>query len=147
MNGFQYIDHECNKSQILFSRFARSHQQSACIGSQRPVVVLAGTIDSLEWLFMQEDTETMLAGNVSHQCHDQQVMIVGQVTFFEDRSQFELVRSHFVVASLQRNTQFERFDFQFLHELKNARRNRTEVVIFQLLVLRAFMSHQSTSRH
>ena len=84
---------------------------------------------------MQQDTEAMLAGDLPHQGHDQQVVVVGQVTLLEDRSQLELVGGNLVVTSLHRNTQLQRLDLQLFHELHHTGRDSAEVVILQLLVL------------
>ena len=145
INGHQNIYNESDEAQVVLRSLPRAHQADACVGTQRPVVVLTRSVHSFEWLFMQQDTETMLAADLTHQGHDEQVVVVCQVTFFKDRSQFELVGSYFVVAGLQWNTQFERFNFQLFHKFHDAGRNGTEVVIFQLLVLTAFVAHQRTT--
>ena len=72
-------------------------------------------------------------------------MVDCQVTFFEDRSQLELVGGNLVVTCLDRNTQFQSLDFKILHECGYTWRYCTEVMVFQLLVLRSFMSHQCTA--
>ena len=74
-------------------------------------------------------------------------MVIGQITFFEDRSQLELVWSHFVVTGFYRDTQFESLNFEVFHKGSYAGRDSTEIVIFQLLVLGTVMSHQRTSCH
>ena len=60
-------------------------QADAGVGAQRPVVVLARAVDAFEGLFVQQDTETVLAADFTHQRHDQQVVVVGEVAFLEDR--------------------------------------------------------------
>ena len=72
-------------------------------------------------------------------------MVDCQVTFLEDRRQFELVRSHLVMTGLHRNTQFQCLNLQILHESGYTGRNGTEIMVFQLLVLGSFMPHQRTS--
>lgn len=39
-----------------------------------------------------------------------------RIAFLEDGSQLELVGSHFVVTGLDGDAEFQRFDFQLLHE-------------------------------
>ena len=89
----------------------------------------------------------MLAADLTHQGHDEQVMVVCQVTFFKDRSQFKLVGCYFVVACFYRDTQFKRFYFEIFHKSRYTGRNGTEVVIFQLLILSTVMPHECTSCH
>ena len=72
-------------------------------------------------------------------------MIYGQITFFENGSQFELVGSHFVVAGLYGDAQFQCLDFQVFHESCHTGRDGPEVMVFQLLVFAGFVSHQGTS--
>ena len=60
--------------------------------------MLAGTVYAFERFFMQQDTEAVLAADLAHQSHYEQVVVVCQVAFFENGSQLELVRGHFVVA-------------------------------------------------
>ena len=65
--------------------------------------MFAGTIYAFERFLVQQDTEAMLTADLAHQSHYKQVMIIRQVAFFENGSQFELVRGHFIVACFQRN--------------------------------------------
>ena len=53
---------------------------------------------------MQQDTEAMLTGDLAHQGHDQQVVVVGQVALLEDRCQLKLVGGYLVVACLHGDT-------------------------------------------
>ena len=89
----------------------------------------------------------MIAGNLTHQSHDEHVVVDGQITFLEDRSQFELVGSNLIVAGLDGDTEFQRFYFQLFHEGSHTRWNSTEVVVFELLVFGAVVSGQCTSGH
>ena len=65
--------------------------------------MFAGTVYALERLFVQQDAEAVLTADLAHEGHYEQVVVVCQVAFFENRSQFELVRGYFVVARFQRN--------------------------------------------
>ena len=66
VHGFQYVDHEGHEAQVVFWRLTRSHQKDSGIGSQRPVVVFAGTIYAFERFLVQQDTEPMFAGDLAH---------------------------------------------------------------------------------
>ena len=50
------------------------------------------------------------------------------------------------MAGLNRDAQLVAFNFQFLHKGCDARRNGTEIVVFELLVFSRGVSHQSTAR-
>ena len=89
----------------------------------------------------------MLARDLPHQGHDEQVVVVGQVTLLIDGRELELVGRDLVVAGLERDAQAERLDLQLFHELEDAGRDGTEVVILELLVFRALMPHQRAARH
>ena len=100
-----------------------------------PVVVLAGTVDASERLFVQQAYESVAFGDLAEHFHDLHVVVAGEVHFFEHRSKFELSRGDFVVAGLGRNTEFPEFLFHIVHEVQDASRNATEVMVFHLLVL------------
>ena len=109
--------------------------------------MLAASVHSLERFFVQQYAEAVVACYLTHQCHDKHVVVDSQIALLEDRSQLELVGSHFVVTCLYGDTQFQRFDLQFLHEGCHTGRNGTEVMVFQLLVLGRVVSGQGASGH
>ena len=88
----------------------------------------------------------MCTCHFSHKRHDKHVMVYCQVTFFEYRSKFKLVRCYLIVTCLDRNTQFQSLNFQIFHESSHTGRDSTEIMVFQLLVFRCLVSHQSTTR-
>ena len=96
---------------------------------------------------MQQYTETVIAGNIPHQSHHQQVVVIRQVTFLKDGSQFKLVWSDLVVACLDRDAEFESLYFKFGHKAQDALWNDTEIVVIQLLVLACRMSHEGAPCH
>ena len=145
--GHQRIHYEGDETQVLFGQFAGCVEQDAGIRAQRPVVVLATAVDALEGLFVQQYAEAVVACHFTHQGHDEHVVVYRQVAFLEDRSQLELVGSHFVVTGLDGDAEFQRFDFQLLHESSHTAGDGPEVMVFQLLVLGAVMAHQRASGH
>ena len=70
INGHQRLDDEGYEAQILLRRLARSMQQHTVIGTQAPVVVFSASVDAIEGFFMQEHTETVVAGHTFHQRHE-----------------------------------------------------------------------------
>ena len=73
-------------------------------------------------------------------------MVVGEVHLLVDRSQLELVGCNLVVACLDRNTELQRLALQVLHKLDHTVGNRTEIVVLQLLVFGALVTHQRATR-
>ena len=94
----------------------------------------------------------MPAGNNFHGRHQQLIVIVCQICFLKNRSQFKLIGSHFVMTGFHRNPQFQTFLFQIFHKSNhpshkscNSLTDCSKIMIIQLLVLSTFMSHQCTS--
>ena len=140
------VHQESDELEVLRSGLARTEQVHARIGSQRPVVVLARSVDPLEGFFVQQHAELVTAGDLVHNGHQQLVVVVGQVGLLVNRSQLELTGSHLVVARLDRNSQLQALVFEVLHKGHHTRRNRPEIVVFQLLVLGRLVSHERTPR-
>ena len=142
--GRNGIHQEGDELQVLRSGLARPQQVHARIRPQRPVVVFARTVDPLEGLFVQQHPELVTAGDLVHHGHQQLVVVVGKIGLLVDRRQFELVGRHLVVAGFDGDAQFQALVFEVFHECHHTGRDRTEIVVFQLLVLGRFMPHQRT---
>ena len=140
------LDDERDEAQILFGCLARSVEQDARVGLQGPVVVLTGAVDAGKGLLMEQTAEAMLARHVAHERHDKHIVVDGQVTLFVDRGEFELVRGDLVVTCLDRDAEFQRLDFQLLHEGCHALRYGAEVVVLHLLVLCRVVPHERAAR-
>ena len=104
--------------------------------------MLAGAVDALERLLVQQHHESMPAGDGVHEVHHHLVLVVGEVALTVDRSELELVGRDFVVARLEWNTQPVTGNLELTHERCHARRDRTEIMVVQLLVLGGHVSHQ-----
>ena len=94
---------------------------------------------------MKQYAESVVAGNLTHQGHNQHVVVYGQVALLIDGGQLKLVGGNLVVTGLAGNAQLQRLYFEVFHEGGHTRRNGTEVVVFQLLVLGGLVSHQGAS--
>ena len=101
--------------------------------------MLARTVHAFEGFLVQEDAEIMTPGDALHDRHEQLVVVVRQVAFFVNGGKLELVRCHLVMTRLDGNAQLVAFHFQILHKLLYARRNRPEIMVVELLVLRALV--------
>ncbi len=131
--------------QILRRRAAGADEVDARVGADRPVAVLARAVDALEGFLVQQHAEIVAARDLIHDCHQQLVVVVGQIDLLVDRSQLELVGRHFVVARLQRDAEHQAFVFEIAHERHHALGNGAEIVILQLLVLGRLVSHERTA--
>ena len=69
MHGGNHINQEGDKLQILRWSLTRTKEVYARIGSERSVVMLSRTVDSLEGLLMQKHAEMVTAGNLIHDGH------------------------------------------------------------------------------
>ena len=138
---------EGDEPQVVDGRLALSVQQYTRVGGQRPVVVLATAVDPRKRFLVQQTAEPMLAGQLAHQCHEEHVVVHGQVALLEDGSQFKLVGSHLVVASLAGDTQFQGVYLQVFHESCHSSGYAAEVVVVHLLVLGTVVPHESAACH
>ena len=89
----------------------------------------------------------MTTGNTVQYFHGKHVVINGNTGFFEDGGNFELLRSDFIVTSLDGNTKLPKFKFSLRNGSQNVRRHGSKVMIFQLLMLRRNSTEQSTTSH
>ncbi len=62
------------------------------------LLCFSGTVNAAKRLFVQQNTEIMTAGDLGHQTHQQQIVIIGQIGFLKNRSQFKLVGSDLVMT-------------------------------------------------
>ena len=140
------VGNEGYELEICLRGFTRREQIDTRVGAERPVVVLARSVDALEGFFVQQNAERVATCHLLHQNEQQLVVVVGEVHLLIDRSQLELVGCHLVMACLDRNTELQRLALQVLHKFDYAVGNRTEIVVLQLLVFGALVSHQRTTR-
>ena len=119
VDAHEGFNDEGDETQIVFWGLAWRVEEMAGVGGETPVVVLAATVDASERLLVEQATETVVAGDVAHQRHDEHIVVDSQVAFLINRSELKLVGGHFVVARLARDAQLQRLDFQVAHELND----------------------------
>ena len=144
LNGSENIHEEGKEHKVPLFVLARSEQLHARIRSQRPVVVFAGTVDSLERLLVKQNDETVPPRDFVHQVHNNLILVIRKIGFPINRRQLELVRRHLVVSGFERNAKPVPGNLQLAHKLSHARRNRCEIMVIQLLVLRRIVPHKGT---
>ena len=145
VDGHERLHGEDHEAQVVLTRLAWSMEQDAGVGGERPVVVLARTVDAVERLLVEQHLEAVLVGHALHERHEQHVVVHGEVGLLEDRSALKLVGGHLVVACLYRYAKFESLDLEVLHEGLHALRDGAEIVVVHLLVLGALVAHERAS--
>ena len=146
INADEGLDDEREEAKVVFGRLAGSVENSAAIRRQRPVAMLAATIDSGKGLLVEEAAEAVLASHLAHQAHDEHIVVNSQIALLEDGSQLKLVGGNLIVAGLAGNAEFECLNFEVAHELCDALRDGAEIVVVHLLILRRLVAHERTPR-
>ena len=126
---------ERQELQVLGRRLAWREQVDARIGLHGPVAVLTASVDPVEGLFVEDDLQVVLLGNLVHDDHQQHVLVDGAGRLTEDRRTLELIGSHFVMPSGKLDAQLVSLGLEIFHERRHARRDGAEIVVGQLLVL------------
>ena len=76
----------------------------AAVGTQRPIVVFAGTVNTRKGLFVQQTYKVMLCGTLFHNHHYDLVRIASVTCVGENGSQLVLAGSTFIVLCFRKNT-------------------------------------------
>ena len=85
---------------------------------------------------MQEADEPVLLGRLAQDLHDHHVVVDGEVQVLEHRRELELGGRDLVVPRLRRDAELPEALLDLGHEREDARTDRAEVVVVELLVLR-----------
>ena len=129
-NGGQE-DHELQ----VFHRGIAGIQQVFALGAEGPVVVLAGTVNALERLFVLQADQAVLIGNLLHHFHGQKVVVDGNVSGIVNGGELMLAGGNFVVLGLCGDAQLPQLGVQILHKVGDNGADHTKVVLFQFLAL------------
>ena len=143
IHGLQDTGQHQQKLDILMGRFTRIQKIDAVIGSQRPVIVLTGTIDPGKRLLMKQTLQAMKISHLLQRLHNQLIVIHSHITLRINGSQFMLTRSHLIVLGLGRHAQLPQLLIYILHEIRNPLADNTEIMIIQLLSFRRHGAKQS----
>ncbi len=120
----------------VLARVVAGRQEVPSAVGDRPVAVLAGAVHALEGLLVQEADEAVALRRLAQHLHDHHVVVDGEVQVLEHRRELELRRRDLVVARLRGDAELPEARLDLGHELEDARLDRAEVVVFELLVLR-----------
>ena len=128
----------------VFLRIApRFEQVVAGVRRQRPVVVLAASVDPREGFFMQQAYQPVAQGNLFHDVHNEHVFIRRHVGGVVDGRKLMLRGRGLVVLRLGRDAELPQLDIQILHVVAHTFLDRAEVVILHLL---PFGRHRAEKR-
>ena len=119
----------------VFHRGIAGIQQVFALGADGPVVVLAGTVNALERLFVLQADQAVLIGNLLHHFHGQKVVVDGNVGGIVNGGELMLAGGNFVVLGLCGDAQLPQLGVQILHKVGDNGADHTKVVLFQFLAL------------
>ena len=117
-----------------------------------PLAVLEGKIDVLavavqsrKGFFVQQKSETVFSGYLTHHFHEKLVLVRGEIGFGELGSELELSRSHFVMPGPEGKSEPGHRLLHLLHERKHRGIDGSEIMIFHLLSLGRQGSQEGTA--
>ena len=121
---------------ILVRSLSRIQQVNSVIRGQRPVVMFSGTIDTLEWLLMEQTAHTVTACHFFQCSHNNLVMIHSDIHRRVNRCQLMLSGSHLVVLCLRCDAQLPELFIDFLHISGNSLTHQAKIMVIHLLPFR-----------
>ncbi len=131
---------------VVVRRLARVQQVVAEIVADAPVEMLARAVDAGERLLVQQAREAVLRRRPLQDLHRHHLVIGGDVGALEDRRDLVLARRDLVVTRLDRHADLVELGFRLGHAGEHALRNRSEVLIFELLTLRRARAVERAAR-
>ena len=146
VNRLDYASKEHKEAQVVHRIVAGIKQVDLVVG-KRPVVVLAGTVDAFERLFVLQANQAMMGRIETHLFHGKQVFVDCTIRVGEQRSKLVLRRGNLVVLGFCGNTQCPQIVIDFLHEFVDGRTDSAKVMFFQFLALKRSSAEQGTARH
>ena len=108
---YSYTVSESEKQElsILVRCFAGCQQVYSCVGGDRPVVVLARTVDICERLFVEQTNKSVLLSDLLHDLHSQLVVVGSDICSSIDRRKLVLCRCDLIVLCLGEDSQLPKF--------------------------------------
>ena len=130
---------------VLIGRVAGRQQVHAGIGGDGPVVVLAGAVDAVKGLLMEQTYQTVTGSYLLHDLHGQLVVVGGHVGGGVDGSQLMLGGGHLVMLGLGQNAQLPQLLVQVGHVGRHTGFDGAEIVVVHLLTLGRLRAEQSAA--
>ena len=120
---------------ILVRGLAGREQIYAGICRERPVVVLARAVDSLERLFVQQADESVTLCDLLHHLHGELIVVGRLVCHTVDGCKLVLRGRGLVVLGLCEHAELPQLLVELGHERLDSRLYRAEIVVVKLLTL------------
>src|SRR6476646_7747725 len=95
--------------------------------------MLTTSVNTGKRFLVKQNAEIMPARHLFHYIHKQLIVVNRQITFLKYRRTLKLIWCNLVVTGFDRNTEPEGFDFKIAHKRSCPVRNRSEIMVFQLL--------------
>ena len=102
IDGLDHRGEEDDELQVVERGIARIEQVLG-LGTDRPVVVLAGAVDAVEGLLVQQADQVVTGGDELHLLHHDEVLVDGLIDLLVDRRELVLAGSDLVVLGLGGN--------------------------------------------
>ena len=134
VDGLDHRGEEDDELQVVERGVARIEQVLG-LGAERPVVVLARTVDALERLLMQQADQIVAGGDELHLLHHDQVLVDGLVDLAIDGGELMLAGGNLVVLSLGGDAERPQLVVQVLHIGRDGGADCAKVVLLELLAL------------
>ena len=138
---------EGQELEVTCATVVRVEEIVTCIGHQRPVVVLAASIDAGEGLLMKQTYHPMFTGGSTQDTHGLHLVIACQVGPLEERRQLELMWCHLVVTGLGGNAQRVQSSLDVRHVGLDLGWNGAEVMVVELVSLRCVGTDERSTAH
>ena len=121
---------------------ARIKQIDTVIRLQRPVVMLAGSVDAGKWFFMKQTAHVMPGSHPLERLHHQMIVVHRQRSILVNHRQLMLGGSDLIVLCFCRNPQPPQLLVDIFHERSHPRSERSVIVIVQFLPFRRHRAEQ-----
>ena len=118
--------------QVVLGRIARV-EEILGFGPERPVVMLARSVDALEGLLVLEADEVVVRCEQAHLLHREQVLVDRAVHVAEHGREFVLGGSDLVVLGLRSDGEPPEHVVELLHEGVDRRADGAEIMLVELL--------------
>ena len=136
INCFQNTGKYKKELNILMRSFAWIQQIDPVIGSQRPVIMLSGTIHACKWFLMEKTAHPLTACHFLQDTHHDLIMICRNIYRRINRCKLMLCRGNFIMLCLSRNAQLPAFFIYFFHIGRYSLADGSQIMVIHLLAFR-----------
>ena len=146
MDGTNHRGAEHEELHVGMGRLTRL-EQVAEPAAQRPVDVLAGSVDAGKRLLVEQAGHAVLLGDAGQRLHDRLLMVGRDVRVFVERRDLVLTGSHLIVPGLHRHAELEEISLGLEHAGEHPLGDGPEILVLKLLPLRRLGTEQRPPGH